>query len=85
MGAAFSRVTVKYRVGTLPTTYLGTNTSEVVVMKNNALILEPHEINSLRVAAGIGAEVEGESEAVASAEKSTSVLDQKTSIVYQAL
>ncbi len=54
-------------------------------MKNNALILEPHEIISLRVAAGIGAEVEGESEAVASAEKSTSVLDEKASIVYQAL
>ena len=56
-------------------------------MKNNALFLEPHEINSLRAVlnlAVIGAEVEGESEAVASAKLSTSVLDEKASVVYQA-
>ena len=44
-------------------------------MKNSALFLEPDEVESLRAAAGIGAEVEGESVAVASAEKSASVLD----------
>ena len=54
-------------------------------MKNNVLFLEPHEVKSLRAAAGIGAEVEGESEAVASAELSISVLDENQDMIYQAL
>jgi hypothetical protein len=53
-------------------------------MKDSVLFLSPQEVQSLRLAAGIGAEVEGVSEAVASANLSTSVLEEKAGIVYQA-